>query len=177
MDNLKKQQLEKRIEQLVSEMRKKGMSDKQISDMVLKIVAEVEMEVTEELYEKLPDDKKALLAKMTEENKSSEEIGQALAIDPAIFAEVEERKFNEVIDYLLPQDGSTGGNSELGMENGEEDVPSTEVGIANQEASQEEKTAEQTDEADTAHAATEESTESHAEDTPPSPTAEDKKDN
>ncbi len=90
------------LSDLATVLKDKGLSSGEIADLLLKIVTEVEMELVEELMEKLPDEKKKLLDDLVAQNKSGAEIAEALDLDEAEMQEIEMRKFTEIVQKMVP---------------------------------------------------------------------------
>lgn len=90
------------LDDLTEVLRARGKSEKEIKEIVLQIIAEVEVQVIEELHSKLSDDQKKLLGEMSDQKKSADEIAQALSITNDQLAEIEIRTFANVVEQLLP---------------------------------------------------------------------------
>jgi DNA-directed RNA polymerase specialized sigma24 family protein len=90
------------LSDLATVLKSQGMSDKEVADILLKVVTEVEIEVVEELMESLPEEKRKLLQQMSDQNKSTEEITEALQLDREEIRQLEMQIFAEVVQDLLP---------------------------------------------------------------------------
>lgn len=90
------------LSDLATVLKSQGMSDKETAEVLLKVVTEVEIEVVEELMEMLPEEKRQLLQQLSDQNKSTEEITEALQLNREEIRQIELRIFAEVVKDLLP---------------------------------------------------------------------------
>lgn len=91
-----------KISNFVSILKSKGLSSEEISQILLEITTEVEMEVIEEIEDKLSDEKRWLLQEMIKQNKSSSEIAQRLQLDEEEIQKLELQKLSEIIERMSP---------------------------------------------------------------------------
>lgn len=85
------------INTFVMLLENKGMSKSEIDSFMMQIIAEVELEVVEELMTKLSDEKKKLLEALVSQDASGEEIVRQLELNEDELSEIEADKFNEII--------------------------------------------------------------------------------
>lgn len=90
------------LSDLATILKDKGLSDSEVAETLLKVITEVHMEVVEELMEKLPEEKKALLDTLVSQNASGEEIAEKLELDKEDLSEIEMRKFAQIVQKMVP---------------------------------------------------------------------------
>lgn len=90
------------LSDLATLLKERGMTSGEAGELILKIITEVEMELVEELMEKLPADKQSLLEQMSSQNKSGAEIAEALDLNEEEMQEIEARKFVEIVQKMVP---------------------------------------------------------------------------
>lgn len=90
------------IEDFVAVLKSQGVTDEKIKEVLFKVVAQVEIEVHQALYNKLTDDKKQKLTEMLDQKKTGQEIAQELGITESEMHMLETQKFAEILQMLLP---------------------------------------------------------------------------
>jgi hypothetical protein len=90
------------IEDFVAVLKARGVPDETIKEILFKVVAQVEVEVHQALYNKLSDEKRQQLQEMLDAKKTGQEIAMALGITEAEMDALETQKFAEVLQQLLP---------------------------------------------------------------------------
>jgi len=93
------------ISDLALVLKDKGLTDEEVDNTLMDIVAEVQIQVVEELTNGLSDEQKAMLDAMIEQNKPNEEVAQALNLDLSDLNRIEAQKFAEVLKELGPSLG------------------------------------------------------------------------
>src|SRR3989344_2816347 len=93
------------ISDLALVLKDKGLTDEEVDNTLMDIVAEVQIQVVEELTNGLSDEQKAMLDAMIEQNKPNEEVAQALNLDLSDSNRIEAQKFAALLKELGPSLG------------------------------------------------------------------------
>lgn len=94
-------------------LKEKGFSDAEAMEIFLKLTAQAEMEVTEEMMGKLTDDQRKILEELPDD-VSSEEITEKLNLDGNEIDQIRAKKTAELIENLIPtlDDSESDNNSD-----------------------------------------------------------------
>lgn len=88
------------LDDFVATLEDKGLSSQEINEFMLQIIAEVELEVVEELMHTLSDEKKELLQALVSQEATGEEIAKQLEIDEEYLEELEIGKLKDIVQEL-----------------------------------------------------------------------------
>lgn len=80
----------------------KGLSKEDISNILLDIAVQVKMETVEELIERLPEEKTALLYKLIDNSAQDFEITEKLGLDEEEIRKIERKKYLEIVNQISP---------------------------------------------------------------------------
>lgn len=90
------------LSDLATVLEDKGLSSGEVAEILLKVIAQVEIEVVEELMNILPDDKKKLLGELAEKNADGVEIAEKLEMNEEVMQQIEAKKFAEIVQEMVP---------------------------------------------------------------------------